>query len=110
MKVLFSVWKTPTPLPCRMIVTDAPYGISYAARRISDALNSGNRVQKPIANDHDPGAAPSDILRGSAPRIQIFRGASCYATVPGGPLLPDFIGAFNQSGFSFKSLLVWAKN
>ena len=23
-------------------------------------------------------------------------------TVPGGPLLPDFIEAFNKSGFSFK--------
>jgi DNA modification methylase len=30
--------------------------------------------------------------------------------VPGGPLLPDFIAAFNQSGFSFKTSLVWVKN
>src|SRR5207245_11677285 len=30
--------------------------------------------------------------------------------VPVGPLLPDFIDALNQSGFSFKSLLVWVKN
>lgn len=37
------------------------------------------------------------------------KGAVCYATVPSGTLLPYFIAAFNDSGFSFKHLLVWVK-
>jgi len=37
-------------------------------------------------------------------------GASCYASVPGGQLLLDFIEAFNKSEFSFDSLLAWVKN
>jgi DNA modification methylase len=38
------------------------------------------------------------------------RGAACYATVPSGTLLPYFIAAFNQSGFSYRHLLVWLKS
>ena len=37
------------------------------------------------------------------------KGASCYASVPSGTALPYFIRAFNDSGFSFKHLLVWVK-
>jgi len=36
-------------------------------------------------------------------------GAVCYATVPSGPLLVRFIAGFNQGGFDFRHLLVWAK-
>jgi hypothetical protein len=74
-------------------------------------LTAGNRVQKPIANDQDPDLAPqifSDSLRVAVRHAE--KGASCYASVPGGPLLSNFIEAFNKSGFSFKSLLVWKKN
>jgi DNA modification methylase len=106
---LFEIRKLPS---CRTITTDAPYGVSYAAKnQFLNAIDRGNRVQKPIENDDDPLVAPaifSAALR-LATRYSV-RGATCYATVPGGPLLEDFIGAFNQSGFSFKSLLVWAKN
>lgn len=38
------------------------------------------------------------------------RGAACYASVPSGAALPFFIRAFNDSGFSFKHLLVWVKH
>jgi len=96
----------------RMLASDPPYGISYSAKNeFLNALDRGNRVQRPIANDQDSDAAPlifSDALRRAIKYAE--KGASCYATVPGGPLLPDFIGAFNKSGFSFKSLLVWLKS
>jgi site-specific DNA-methyltransferase (adenine-specific) len=95
-----------------MLASDPPYGISYSAKNeFLNALDRGNRVQRPIANDQDSDAAPlifSDALRRAIKYAE--KGASCYATVPGGPLLPDFIGAFNKSGFSFKSLLVWLKS
>jgi len=96
----------------RMIATDPPYGVSYAAKNeFLNALDRGNRVQRPIANDHDADAAPplfSAALKVATTHAE--KGAACYATVPSGTLLPDFISAFKQSGFSFKTLLVWVKN
>lgn len=36
-----------------LIVTDPPYGVSYADKnRFLNAVDKGNRVQEPIANDH----------------------------------------------------------
>jgi hypothetical protein len=96
----------------RVVTTDPAHGVSYAAKNeFLNALDRGNRVQKPIASDNDPDAAPR--IFAAALRVAIRyaeKGASCYATVPSGPLLPEFIAAFNQSGFSFRALLVWVKN
>ena len=95
----------------RMISTDPPYGVSYADKnKFLNAIDRGNRVQKPIANDHEPAEAAA--LFASALRLAIRhaeKGASCYATVPGGPLLLNFLAAFDESGFSFKHSLVWVK-
>ena len=109
--VVGRLFEDPSPR-IRMLVSDPAYGISYSAKnKFLNAIDRGNRVQKPIVNDQDSDAAPlifSDALRIAIKYTE--KGASCYATVPGGPLLPDFIDAFNESGFSFKSLLVWLKN
>ncbi len=95
----------------RMISTDPPYGVSYADKnKFLNAIDRGNRVQRPIANDHEPSEAAA--LFASALRLAIRhaeKGASCYATVPGGGLLPSFLAAFDESGFSFKHSLVWVK-
>lgn len=111
-RVVGRLFESGTQAHFRMLASDPPYGISYSAKNeFLNALDRGNRVQRPIANDQDSHAAPlifSDALRVAIKYTE--KGASCYATVPGGPLLPDFIGAFNKSGFSFKSLLVWLKN
>ena len=97
-------------LPFRMIWTDPPYGVSYADKNeFLNALDRGNRVQKAIANDHYAEAA---CIFSAALRIAVTRaenGASCYATVPGGRLLPKFIAAFDDSGFAFRNSLVWVK-
>jgi hypothetical protein len=37
------------------------------------------------------------------------KGAACYAIVASGILLPHFVAAFDDSGFSFKHPLVWVK-
>jgi DNA modification methylase len=42
-------------------------------------------------------------------RKRAAKGAACYVTVPSGPLLSGFIEALNQSGFTFRHLLVWVK-
>jgi DNA modification methylase len=93
-----------------MVWTDPPYGVSYADKnQFLNAFDRGNRVQKAIANDD--GAQAASIFS-AALRIAVMRaekGASCYATVPGGRLLPKFIAAFDDSGFTFRNSLVWVK-
>ena len=110
--VVRRLFDSTNPARFRMLASDPPYGVSYSAKNeFLNALDRGNRVQRPIANDQDPDLAPQIFSDGLRVAIRYTeKGASCYATVPGGPLLPDFIRAFNQSGFSFKSLLVWKKN
>ncbi|MGD0072808.1 MAG: DNA methyltransferase [Candidatus Binataceae bacterium] len=76
-----------------------------------NAGDRGNRVQKPIENDHlsakEVFALFASALRTAAGHAR--PGASCYATVPGGPLLRGFIEAFEQGGFSYRAGLVWVK-
>jgi DNA modification methylase len=97
----------------RLVWTDAPYGVSYADKnRFLNRSDRGNRIQKPITNDHlspdETEALFAAALAAVVPHCE--PGAACYATVPGGPLLERFMRAFNASGFSLKHTLVWVKN
>jgi DNA modification methylase len=95
----------------RMVWTDPPYGVNYASK--NEYLNQsdrGNRIQRPIANDD---AENAHALLGNALSIGrkwALPGAVAYASVPSGSALPNFIDAFNTSGFNFRHLLVWVKN
>jgi DNA modification methylase len=92
---------------------DPPYGIDYAAKNeLLNRTDRGNRIQKPIENDGLPPEAVSALFRDALKQSLPFatKGAICYATVPSGTALPFFINAFNDSGFSFKHLLVWVKH
>jgi DNA modification methylase len=92
---------------------DSPYGIDYAAKnQLLNRTDRGNRIQKPIENDDLPPEVVSALFRDALKQSLPFamKGASCYATVPSGTALPFFIKAFNDSGFSFKHLLVWVKH
>jgi hypothetical protein len=95
----------------RSVWSDPAYGVSYNDKnKFLNAIDRGNRIQRPIANDDVPAEAPavfSAALRVALPYAE--KAASAYATVPGGPLLPKFIAAFDASGFAFKSSLVWVK-
>jgi hypothetical protein len=95
----------------RTLWSDPAYGVSYGDKNeFLNAIDRGNRIQRPIANDHIPSEAPAVFA--AALRVVIpyaEKGASCYATVPGGPLLPKFIAAFDASGFSFRSSVIWLK-
>ena len=97
----------------RAIWCDPPYGIDYAAKNeLLNRSDRGNRIQKPIENDALPPEEVSGLFRDSLKQALSFatRGAACYASVPSGAALPFFIRAFNDSGFSFKHLLVWVKH
>ena len=97
----------------RSIITDPPYGVSYATKNAYlNRSDRGTRIQKPIEND---ALSPNEVrtLFQTALRLALafaIPGATCYATVPSGPLLPYFISGFEGSGLSFKHLLVWVKN
>jgi DNA modification methylase len=95
----------------RMLWTDPSYGVFYAEKNeFLNAIDRGNRVQKPLKNDDDPDRAPAIFSRSlSVATSHAMKGASAYASVPSGPLLPKFIAAFNESGFSFRASLIWAK-
>jgi len=96
----------------RMLWCDPPYGIEYAGKNaLLNRTDRGNRIQKPIANDDLGPAEVTGLFRDSLKQALAFatKGAACYATVPSGPLLPRFIAALDDSGFSFRHLLVWVK-
>ena len=96
----------------RLIVTDSPYGVSYASKNsYLNRSDRGTRIQKPIRNDSLAPNEIRDLFQASLQGAIAFAlpGAACYASVPSGPLLPYFIAGFEGSGFSFKHLLVWVK-
>jgi DNA modification methylase len=96
----------------RAIWCDPPYGVDYAAKNeLLNRSDRGNRIQKPIENDALPPEKVSELFQDSLKQALPFatRGAACYASVPSAAALPFFIRAFNDSGFSFKHLLVWVK-
>lgn len=93
-------------------VADGPYGVDYSKKTQWMQKHGAQRRRAPIENDSL--AAPeirklfSAALKNAAARSA--PGASIYATVPSGTLLPIFIAALEDSGFSFKHSLVWLKN
>jgi DNA modification methylase len=96
----------------RMVLCDPPYGCNYSTKnKFLNRTDRGNRIQKPIVNDALEPQQVSGLFRDALKQALGFaaKGAACYATVPSGTLLPFFITAFNDSGFSFKHLLVWVK-
>jgi DNA modification methylase len=110
--VVGRLWRDGGP-KVRLVWTDPPYGVSYADKnKFLNRSDRGNRVQKPIANDHLSAEETEALFAGALAAIveHCEPGAACYASVPGGPLLERFMRAFNASGFSLKHTLVWVKN
>ena len=98
----------------RLLVTDPPYGVSYADKNaFLNAVGRGNRIQEPIANDHlDPDAMARLWTEAfTCARGMAAPGASYYVTGPqGGELLLLLLHALQDSGFPLRHMLIWAKN
>jgi DNA modification methylase len=98
---------------CRLVWTDPPYGVDYASKNAYlNKTDRGNRIQRPIQNDKLSPEQTGLLFKSALQAVftQCEPGASCYATVPSGPLLVYFIQAFDASGFEFKHMLVWIKH
>jgi DNA modification methylase len=97
----------------RMIWTDPPYGVDYAAKNAYlNRSDRGNRIQVPIENDKLTAGETGLLFKAalSAAKVWAIAGASLYATVPSGPLLVYFVQAFTAAGFTFRAQLTWVKN
>jgi DNA modification methylase len=96
----------------RLVWTDAPYGVDYAAKNAYlNRTDRGNRIQVPIENDKLTAGETGLMFKKALELAKGFAapGAACYATVPGGPMVVYFISAMNEAGFRFRYSLVWVK-
>jgi DNA modification methylase len=96
----------------RMIWTDPPYGVDYAAKNAYlNRTDRGNRIQVPIENDKLTAGETGFLFKAtlSVARSWAQTGASVYATVPSGPLLIYFVQALTAAGFTFRAQLSWVK-
>ena len=97
-----------------LLVTDPPYGVSYASKNtFLNAIDKGNRIQTPIACDHQNPEEMSAFWRAAfmAARRHAKPGACYYVTGPqGGDLLLFLLQALKDSGFPLHHILIWAKN
>jgi DNA modification methylase len=97
-----------------LMVTDPPYGVSYADKNaFLNAISRGNRIQTPIAGDHQK---PEEMAKFwveafTTARTALRDGAAYYVTGPqGGDLLLLLLQSLVQSGFPLRHMLIWAKN
>ena len=97
-----------------LLVTDPPYGVSYASKNtFLNAIDKGNRIQTPIACDHQNPEEMSAFWRAAftAARSHAKPGPAYYVTGPqGGDLLLFLLLALKDSGFPLHHILIWAKN
>jgi hypothetical protein len=96
-----------------LLWTDAPFGVSYANKNAFLNHNGrGNRIQKPIINDHlTPEATQAlfvNALRAAVPHCE--PGAAIYAAGPAGPLLAHFMRGLESAEFTLKQTLAWVKS
>lgn len=96
-----------------LIVTDPPYGVSYADKNaFLNAISPGNRIQTPIENDHQKPADMKQIWIDAftAIRPKMKSGACYYVTGPQGGELLLLLLALQETGFHLRHMLIWAKN
>ncbi|MGD0290699.1 MAG: DNA methyltransferase [Candidatus Binataceae bacterium] len=96
----------------RMIWTDPPYGVDYAAKNAYlNRSDRGNRIQVPIENDKLTAGETGFLFKAalSVAKDWAHTGATVYATVPSGPLLIYFVQALTAAGFTFRAQLAWVK-
>lgn len=93
-----------------LIVTDPPYGVSYAS--IGRINNTPDKQHAPISNDSLTPEQTGDLFAEALSIAGLRAGGGIYATVPSGPLLGTFIAAFDRGlgDGALRQILVWVKD
>lgn len=97
-----------------LLVTDPPYGVSYADK--NEFLNSiarGNRNQTKIENDHQTPEEMKEFWTETLGAIFVYldKSASYYITSPqGGELLLLLLQSLYDIGFASRHMIIWSKN
>lgn len=97
-----------------LVVTDPPYGVSYADKNRSlNASGRGNRIQTPIKNDHLQGDELKDffLVAFSSMFIAMKPGAPFYVFAPqGGEQMMMMMMMMQESCLPVRHELIWVKN
>jgi DNA modification methylase len=96
-----------------LLVTDPPYGVSYASKNeFLNAVDEGNRNQTPIENDHMTVSDMAEFWKAAFSRLNdnAKPGACYYMTGPQGGDLSMMMMMMQESGWLLKHVLIWAKN
>lgn len=97
-----------------LVVTDPPYGVSYADKNaMLNAFGGGNRVQEPIANDHLSKEATQALWKSAFAEMNnvMGRGAVVYCFMPqGGDQMMMMMMMMMGAGIEPRHELIWLKN
>lgn len=98
-----------------LVVTDPPYGVSYADKNHSlNASGKGNAVQTPIENDHLKGESLKQFFLDAFSFMFASMADGCpfYVFAPQGigPVKMMMLTAMEQSGILPPHELIWVKN
>lgn len=96
----------------RLVVTDPPYGVSYADKNIFlNAISRANRIETPIENDHQSKEETQAMWKAAFAEMSAImdRGAVVYCFMPQGGdqmMMMMMMGA----GIEPRHELIWLKN
>ena len=98
---------------CKLVVTDPPYGVSYADKNaFLNAIDKGNRVQTPIENDHLDKADAQKLWKDAFTHMgaSMDAGACVYCFMPQGGDQMMMMMMMQGAGIEPRHELIWLKN
>lgn len=99
---------------CELVVTDPPYGVSYADKnRHLNAVAPANRIQVPIENDHLDKEGTQALWKSAFAQMSAVmqRGAVVYCFMPqGGDQMMLMMMMMMGAGIEPRHELIWVKN
>ena len=98
---------------CELVITDPPYGVSYADKnKFLNAISPGNRIQTEIKNDHESKDKTQELWRnafGQMARV-MEPGAVVYCFMPQGGDQMMMMMMMMGAGIEPRHELIWLKN
>ncbi len=99
---------------CKLVVTDPPYGVSYADKNaFLNAIDEGNRNQTPIVNDHLEKSDAQKLWKEAFTHMgnAMDAGACVYCFMPqGGDQMMMMMMMMQGAGIEPRHELIWLKN